>query len=46
MQEHHAVKPTAVFAINPPLDWERYYNAAERVVRLSTCPVLTVRTPE
>ncbi|MCC6937775.1 MAG: alpha/beta hydrolase [Flavobacteriales bacterium] len=35
VQEDHAIKPTAVFAINPPLDWERYYNAANRVVRLS-----------
>lgn len=35
VQEDHAIKPTAVFAINPPLDWERYYNAAKRVVRIS-----------
>lgn len=35
VQEDHAIKPTAVFAINPPLDWERYYNAAKRVVRLA-----------
>lgn len=30
-----AFKPKAVFAIDPPLDWERYYNGAKRVVRLS-----------
>lgn len=35
IQDNHPVKPQAVFAINPPLDWERYYNAAQRVVRLS-----------
>ena len=29
------VKPKAVFAIDPPLDWERFYNSAKRVVRLS-----------
>jgi hypothetical protein len=34
-QENYSIKPKAVFAINPPLDWERYYNAAKRVVRLS-----------
>lgn len=27
--------PGAVFAIDPPLDFERYYNAAARVIRLS-----------
>ncbi|MBC7934192.1 MAG: alpha/beta hydrolase [Rhizobacter sp.] len=35
VQENYPIKPTAVFAIDPPLDWERYYNAAKRVVRLS-----------
>ncbi len=35
VQENYPVKPKAVFAIDPPLDWERYYNAAKRVVRLS-----------
>ncbi len=35
VQENYSTKPKAVFAINPPLDWERYYNAAKRVVRLS-----------
>ena len=35
VQENYPIKPKAVFAINPPLDWERYYNAAQRVVRLS-----------
>jgi len=35
IQNNYPVKPKAVFAINPQLDWERYYNAAKRVVRLS-----------
>lgn len=35
VQENYEIKPTAVFAINPILDWERYYNGAKRVVRLS-----------
>ncbi|MBO9153878.1 hypothetical protein ACFOTA_16785 [Chitinophaga sp. GCM10012297] len=29
------VKPKAVFGIDPPLDWERFYNSAKRVVRIS-----------
>jgi esterase/lipase len=32
---NYEFKPKALFAIDPPLDWERYYNAAKRVVRLS-----------
>jgi esterase/lipase len=35
IQNNYSIKPKAVFAIDPPLDWERYYNAAKRVVRLS-----------
>jgi hypothetical protein len=35
IQNNYPVRPKAVFAIDPPLDWERYYNAAKRVVRLS-----------
>lgn len=35
MQKNYPVKPKAVFAIDPPLDWERFYNAAKRVVRLA-----------
>jgi esterase/lipase len=35
IQENYPIQPKAVFAINPPLDWERYYKAAKRVVRLS-----------
>lgn len=35
VQENYPVKPKAVFAVDPPLDWERFYNAAKRVVRLS-----------
>lgn len=34
-QNNYPIKPKAVFAIASPLDWERYYNAAKRVVRLS-----------
>lgn len=29
------VKPTAVFAIDPPLDFERFYNSSKRDLRLS-----------
>lgn len=35
VKENYPIKPKAVFAIDPPLDWGRYYNAARRVVRLS-----------
>jgi esterase/lipase len=35
VQKNYPVKPKAVFAIDPPLDWERYYKGAKRVVRLS-----------
>lgn len=34
-QKNFPVIPKAVFAVDPPLDWERFYNAARRVVRLS-----------
>ena len=30
------VKPTAIFAIDPPLDFERFYNSAKRIIRLSS----------
>jgi hypothetical protein len=30
------VKPTAVFAVDPPLDFERFYNSAKRSIRLTT----------
>tara|TARA_R110000868_G_scaffold5201_3_gene31969 strand:+ start:45 stop:980 length:936 start_codon:yes stop_codon:yes gene_type:complete len=33
--ENSGIKPAAVFAIDPPLDFERFYNAAKRDVRLS-----------
>lgn len=36
VQKNYTIKPAAVFAVDPPLDWERFYNAAKRVVRLST----------
>ncbi len=35
VQENYEIKPKAIFAINPILDWERYYNGAKRVIRLS-----------
>jgi hypothetical protein len=33
--ERSTIKPTAVFAIDPPLDFERFYNSAKRDIRLS-----------
>lgn len=33
--ENAIVKPTAIFAIDPPLDFERFYNSAKRDIRLS-----------
>ncbi len=33
--ENAGIKPTAVFAIDPPLDFERFYNSAKRDIRLS-----------
>jgi hypothetical protein len=33
--ESAIIKPTAVFAIDPPLDLERYYNSSKREIRLS-----------
>jgi hypothetical protein len=33
--ENAAIKPTAIFAIDPPLDFERFYNSAKRNIRLS-----------
>ena len=35
VQKNYDVRPAAVFAVDPPLDWERFYNSAKRVVRLS-----------
>ena len=35
IKNNYSVKPKAVFAVDPPLDWERFYNSAKRVVRLS-----------
>lgn len=34
--ENPTIKPTAIFAIDPPLDFERLYNSAVRDIRLST----------
>jgi esterase/lipase len=33
--EKAEIKPTAIFAIDPPLDFERFYNSAKRDIRLS-----------
>jgi hypothetical protein len=33
--ENAVIKPTAVFAIDPPIDFERFYNSAKRDIRLS-----------
>ena len=32
---NYKIKPKALFAVDPPLDWERFYNSALRVIRLS-----------
>lgn len=34
-QKNYKYKPSAVFAIDPPLDFERFYNVASRNIRLS-----------
>jgi hypothetical protein len=33
--ENPLIKPAAVFSIDPPLDFERFYNSAKRDIRLS-----------
>lgn len=33
--QNSIIKPKAVFAIDPPLDFERFYNSAKRDIRLS-----------
>ena len=35
VKNNYTPKPKAVFAVDPPLDWERFYNSANRIVRLS-----------
>lgn len=35
-EKDHLVKPNALFAIDPPLDFERFYNSSKRDIRLST----------
>jgi hypothetical protein len=34
--ENYSIKPAAVFAVDPPLDFERFYYSREREIRLST----------
>lgn len=41
VKNNYAIKPTAVFAVDPPLDWERFYNSAKRLTRLSDPAKLT-----
>jgi hypothetical protein len=36
IQNNYPIKPKAVFAVDPPLDWQRFYDAAKRVVRLTS----------
>ncbi|MDF3077177.1 MAG: alpha/beta hydrolase [Sphingobacteriaceae bacterium] len=35
IQNEYPIIPKAVFAVDPPLDWQRYYDSAKRVVRIS-----------
>jgi hypothetical protein len=35
IKKNYPTKPKAVFGVDPPLDWERFYNEATRIVRLS-----------
>ena len=35
IKNNYPTKPKAVFGVDPPLDWERFYNEAKRIVRLS-----------
>ncbi len=35
VKNNYPTKPKALFAVDPPLDWERFYNSAKRIVRLS-----------
>ena len=35
VQNNYPIKPKAVFGIDPPLDFERYYNSAVRIMRVS-----------
>jgi esterase/lipase len=35
VKNNYTIKPKAVFGVDPPLDWERFYNSAKRVARLS-----------
>lgn len=34
-QLNYTIKPKAVFAVDSPLDWERFYNASMRIKRIS-----------
>jgi Alpha/beta hydrolase of unknown function (DUF915). len=35
VQNNYPIKPKAVFGVDPPLDWEKFFNSAKRIVRLS-----------
>jgi hypothetical protein len=39
------LKPDAVFAIDPPLDFERYYNAVQRIIRLTPAAQVNKELP-
>jgi pimeloyl-ACP methyl ester carboxylesterase len=39
------LKPDAVFAIDPPLDFERYYNAAKRIIALTPAEKVNKELP-
>lgn len=39
--ERARIKPCAVFAIDPPLDFERFYNATKRSIRISRNKIST-----
>lgn len=45
IQNNYAVKPKAVFGIDPPLDFERFYNSAKRIMRLSVNNQLNEEIP-
>ena len=34
-RDNYPIKPRAVFAVDPPLDWERFYHSGKRVLRLA-----------
>lgn len=45
VRDNYPIKPKAVFGVDPPLDWERFYNSAKRVIRLSGSGKLNEEVP-